>query len=68
MDDRRGHLGPHVGPCGEVVGVAEDVRDVLRLSGRGGPADDADADGDLVEWMGIAGHADHRSRSALIGR
>ena len=60
MDHRRGHLGPDVVPGGEVVGVAEDVRDVLRLSRRGGPADDPDADVDLVERVGIAGHADHR--------
>ena len=49
VDDRRRDLAADVGPRGAVVGVGEDVGDELRLSRRGGPADDPDADLDLVE-------------------
>ena len=49
VDDRRRYLAPDVVAGRPVVGVGQDVRHELRLPRRGGPADDPDADVDLVE-------------------
>ena len=60
VDDGCRDFAPDVVAGGSIVRVGEDIGHELGLAGRGGPADDADPDVDLVERILVSGDADHR--------